>query len=83
LSVMAQDFLNSYKYGWKTSYYQNTYDFKGDEEEDRQPSGIETTLSQQGEDVELSQGVNGVNGVNGSVQSEEVLDADDCDACKI
>src|SRR6056300_1309938 len=54
LSVMASDLLNSYKYGWKTSYYQNTYDFKGDEE-DLQPSGIETTESSEGEDVELEQ----------------------------
>ena len=30
-SVMAQDFLSTYKYGWKTSYYQNTYDNKTDE----------------------------------------------------
>ena len=28
---MAQDFLSTYKYGWKTSYYQNTYDIKTDE----------------------------------------------------
>jgi len=28
---MAQDFLRTYKYGWKTSYYQNTYDNKTDE----------------------------------------------------
>ncbi len=34
VSVMAQDFLNTYKYGWKTSYYQNTYDAKKDGEED-------------------------------------------------
>ena len=31
VSVMAQDFLKTYKYGWKTSYYQNTYDNKTDE----------------------------------------------------
>jgi ribonucleoside-diphosphate reductase alpha chain len=31
VSVMAQDFLNTYKYGWKTSYYQNTYDAKKDD----------------------------------------------------
>ena len=31
VSEMAQDFLRTYKYGWKTSYYQNTYDFKSDE----------------------------------------------------
>ena len=34
VSVMANDFLTTYKYGWKTSYYQNTYDFKTDEVED-------------------------------------------------
>jgi ribonucleoside-diphosphate reductase alpha chain len=33
VSVMAQDFLNTYKYGWKTSYYQNTYDAKKDDVE--------------------------------------------------
>ena len=31
VSIMAQDFLTTYKYGWKTSYYQNTYDMKSDE----------------------------------------------------
>ena len=30
-SVMAEDLLTTYKYGWKTSYYQNTYDVKTDE----------------------------------------------------
>ena len=30
-SVMAQDLLTTYKLGWKTSYYQNTYDNKSDE----------------------------------------------------
>jgi len=34
VSVMAQDLLNTYKYGWKTSYYQNTYDIKTDDIED-------------------------------------------------
>jgi ribonucleoside-diphosphate reductase alpha chain len=37
-SVMAQDLLTTYKYGWKTSYYQNTYDAKTDEVEDSKPS---------------------------------------------
>ena len=32
LSVMAKDMLNTYKYGWKTSYYQNTMDGKTDED---------------------------------------------------
>ena len=30
-TVMANDFLTTYKYGWKTSYYQNTHDQKSDE----------------------------------------------------
>jgi ribonucleoside-diphosphate reductase alpha chain len=34
VSVMAQDLLTTYKYGWKTSYYQNTYDIKTDEAEE-------------------------------------------------
>ena len=32
VSVMAQDLLKTYKYGWKTSYYQNTYDNKTDDD---------------------------------------------------
>ena len=31
VSVMANDLLTTYKYGWKTSYYQNTNDLKTDE----------------------------------------------------
>ena len=34
VSVMAQDLLTTYKYGWKTSYYQNTHDMKSDEIEE-------------------------------------------------
>ena len=34
VTVMAQDLLTTYKYGWKTSYYQNTYDMKSDEPDD-------------------------------------------------
>jgi ribonucleoside-diphosphate reductase alpha chain len=37
-SIMAQDLLTTYKYGWKTSYYQNTYDIKTDEVEEPKPS---------------------------------------------
>ena len=33
VSVMANDLLTTYKLGWKTSYYQNTYDAKQDVEE--------------------------------------------------
>ena len=38
-SVMAQDLLTTYKYGWKTSYYQNTYDAKKDVDEPAHPIG--------------------------------------------
>ena len=34
VTVMAQDLLTTYKYGWKTSYYQNTHDMKSDEIEE-------------------------------------------------
>ena len=33
MSVMMNDLLTTYKYGWKTSYYQNTYDYKTDPSE--------------------------------------------------
>ena len=39
VSVMAQDLLTTYKYGWKTSYYQNTYDTKTDFDEPAHPIG--------------------------------------------
>ena len=43
-SVMAQDLLTTYKYGWKTSYYQNTYDHKTDEVEETRQS-LENLIS--------------------------------------
>jgi ribonucleoside-diphosphate reductase alpha chain len=44
-SVMAQDLLRTYKYGWKTSYYQNTYDNKTDEsKEDSTKSELESLV---------------------------------------
>ena len=39
VSAMAQDLLMTYKYGWKTSYYQNTYDSKRDDDEPSHPVG--------------------------------------------
>ena len=46
-SVMAQDFLTTYKYGWKTSYYQNTYDSKTDEvKEEEKRQSIEDLLNE-------------------------------------
>ena len=75
LSVMAGDMLNAYKYGWKTSYYQNTYDFKGDEE-DLQPSGIEPIDTKDGsEDLTLPEPDAKINSAS--------TDTTDCDACAI
>ena len=42
---MAQDLLTTYKYGWKTSYYQNTYDFKTDEVEETK-EGLDQIIAQ-------------------------------------
>ena len=47
VSVMANDLLTTYKYGWKTSYYQNTYDNKTDEVEvEEVKQGLESLLSE-------------------------------------
>jgi|TARA_Y100000389_G_scaffold96772_1_gene93446 ribonucleoside-diphosphate reductase alpha chain len=46
MSIMFKDLLNTYKYGWKTSYYQNTYDFKGADEVEEPASEISTPLVQ-------------------------------------
>ena len=76
LSVMANDMLTAYKLGWKTSYYQNTYDFKGEEEEDVQPAGIAAQLEDDGEDVILEP-------ENPVEQISTSADDGECDACTI
>ena len=76
LSVMANDMLTAYKLGWKTSYYQNTYDFKGEEEEDVQPAGIAAQLEDDGEDVILEP-------ENPVEQISTTADDGECEACTI
>ena len=45
ISVMMQDLLNTYKYGWKTSYYQNTNDMKGDDSiEEELPTATDNVI---------------------------------------
>ena len=48
VSVMAHDLLTTYKYGWKTSYYQNTYDAKKDADEDldQKKDALESLLTE-------------------------------------
>tara|TARA_E500000081_G_scaffold40694_1_gene44357 strand:- start:198 stop:2591 length:2394 start_codon:yes stop_codon:yes gene_type:complete len=89
LSVMMKDMLTTYKMGWKTSYYQNTYDFKGDDE-NVQPAGLEeTVVDTQVNGVKMNGTINGHNGnVNGHVNGKETITADvddgeECEACNI
>ena len=49
VSSMAQDLLTTYKYGWKTSYYQNTYDAKKDGDDldtNETTSGLDQLMKQ-------------------------------------
>ena len=45
VSVMAHDMLYSYSMGWKTSYYQNTYDIKTDEVEEEPKQDLHSLLN--------------------------------------
>ena len=97
MSVMMKDLLTTYKLGWKTSYYQNTYDFKGDED-NVQPSGLEDTkIDNSANNVTMnghSNGYvnghhNGHNGHNGHSNGNETETYDaaegegECEACNI
>ncbi len=53
VSQMAKDFLTTYKYGWKTSYYQNTHDLKSDEVDEEPQSKLDELV------LELSQAEEG------------------------
>jgi len=46
VSVMANDFLTTYKLGWKTSYYQNTYDGKTDDAKDERVNTIDDLVNE-------------------------------------
>jgi ribonucleoside-diphosphate reductase alpha chain len=46
VSEMANDLLTTYKYGWKTSYYQNTNDLKTDEVDDDKSSKMSDLLQE-------------------------------------
>ena len=76
VSVMAQDLLTTYKYGWKTSYYQNTYDVKTDEiQEPAHPIGWHDNVEEVG-----IQGHTKLDAlVDDIMNSEEEV----CDSCSI
>jgi len=44
VSVMANDLLTTYKYGWKTSYYQNTYDNKKDGDDEQSSQNVDALI---------------------------------------
>jgi ribonucleoside-diphosphate reductase alpha chain len=46
VSVLAQDFLDLYRKGWKTAYYHNTYDIKTDENEDPKEQSLISLLDE-------------------------------------
>ena len=67
MSIMFKDLLNTYKYGWKTSYYQNTYDFKGADDIEDAKEEISTPLVQ----------------VNGIQREDYNTEEEYCEACNI
>ena len=69
-SVMAQDFLTTYKYGWKTSYYQNTYDVKTDEVDLSAPNTDEV-------------GIQGSTKLNNLLDELELANEEECESCAI
>ena len=69
---MAQDLLTTYKYGWKTSYYQNTYDAKKDADEPAHPIGWHDDI----EEDKLKQ-------VKDLLDDILTTEEEDCDACKL
>ena len=72
-SVMAQDLLTTFKYGWKTSYYQNTYDTKSDIDEPAHSIGWKDDVK------EVSKGTAITNLLDDIFSSEEEA----CDSCAI
>ena len=86
LSVMMKDMLTTYKMGWKTSYYQNTYDFKG-AEDSIQPQGLEDTAVDTNTNGAIidTNGVKSttVNGTNGHSNNTLSTEEGECEACAI
>jgi ribonucleoside-diphosphate reductase alpha chain len=76
VSVMAQDLLTTYKYGWKTSYYQNTYDIKTDEVEPAHPIGWY-------DNVKEEVGIQGHTQLQGLIAELSTANEEECESCAI
>ena len=68
MSVMIQDMLMTYKLGWKTSYYQNTYDLKIDDTESIQEVRSESTPNSYEPEID---------------KTTDKLEEEDCESCVI
>ena len=68
VSAMANDLLTTYKMGWKTSYYQNTYDAKKDVDEPAHPIGWHETPG---------------NDINKLIDELMNADEEGCEACNV
>ena len=71
VSVMAQDLLTTYKMGWKTSYYQNTYDAKKDIDEPAHSIGWHEYKG------------DGPNDINALIDELMEADESECEACNV
>jgi len=71
VSEMANDLLTTYKMGWKTSYYQNTYDAKKDVDEPAHPIGWHEFQETPGNDI------------NALLKELEEADEEGCEACNV
>lgn len=71
-SVMFKDLLTTYKMGWKTSYYQNTYDFKTD------PAEVESTTQQAAEEFATFESAE-----QQTPSNNVAVDEENCEACTI
>lgn len=69
-SVMAEDLLTTYKYGWKTSYYQNTYDAKTDDIDLSVPNDDEV-------------GIQGKTKLNSLLNELSTLEEGECESCAV
>jgi len=75
LSIMAKDLLTTYKLGWKTSYYQNTYDSKKDVDEPAHSVGWKDDIP---EDK-----VTEAEYVKEKQEEKQEEDPENCDSCTI
>jgi len=80
LSVMMGDLLTTYKYGWKTSYYQNTHDAKSDDQSESLEEASKFDMAQKLEPTSFQPDINKplIHNVQSNLATEE-----ECEACTI